>query len=265
MAFRLSGPLRLLGYKDGKPVFDLPTSPVAQTATPAPAPVAAPAAVTSAATAPKAQSAAPAGARPNKFPGTCVLCREAVPEQKGLLAKQDGEWRVWHQPGNCSEKKAAPVAAPVAAPRRAAPPAAPARGPVCTPDGKEPSKGYFTAEFAEDGKDTYVTLRLRRQAAGDSFKPGRMLVSYLSGPSNESDYTRFADIDAQGRCWIWPKYRDNARLRRAVAAVLGDQKAAGEAWARESQSCWRCGLALTTPWALDHLMGKDCWEQYTGG
>lgn len=120
--------------------------------------------------------------------------------------------------------------------------------------------GYFSAQFGDDASD-YVTLRLRRQKDDDPFKPGRILVGYLMGRNNEGDYLKFADVDEQGRCWIWPKHRSNERLRQAVASVLGDQRAAGEAWARASERCWRCGKRLTTPESLDRLQGEECWNK----
>ncbi|WP_428957924.1 DUF6011 domain-containing protein [Streptomyces sp. cg35] len=141
--------------------------------------------------------------------------------------------------------------------RPAHPKGASSTRPVCTPDGKEPLEGYFTAQFGDSGND-YVTLRFRRQGTNRSFKPGQILVGYLAGPDNQSSYESFASVDSRGRCWIWHAYTGNQRLRQAVASVLGDQRLAGEAWARMSQRCWLCGQPLTTPESLDLLVGPDC-------
>jgi hypothetical protein len=251
----------VLGYKDGKPVFDTPARPAPREPQPAPASTARSASTSAPAPAPTRSASTSGPERKNQFPGECSLCGTGVAKEAGLLERVDGRWKVRHRPGDPACKKAPAVKAdtPTLAP------SVPARGPVCTPDGKEPSKGYFTAEFEHEGQQVHVTLRLKRQKDDDRFKPGRLLVSYLMGSNNEGDYQKFGDIDEQGRCWIWAKHRDNVKLRRAVAAVLGDQKTAGEAWARESERCWRCAQHLTTPWALDHLMGRDCWEQMYDG
>lgn len=185
------------------------------------------------------------------------------------------------------DSEPAPVVQPAAAPVRKAPPPVrpqpgppkrpvsrpdfgasqpsdgPRRGPIRTPDGSEPLTGYFTAQFGDDTGD-YVTVRIRRQGPNSDFKPGKLLVAYLYGRNNEGDYTNMADIDASGRCWLWPAYKDNQRFRQAIASVLGDQKAAGEAWARATERCWRCHILLSTPESLERLMGEDCWNKVYG-
>ncbi|MGW7100413.1 DUF6011 domain-containing protein [Streptomyces sp. NPDC054883] len=121
----------------------------------------------------------------------------------------------------------------------------------------EPLTGYFTAQFGDDQGD-YVTIRILRQPDDSRFKPGSLVASYLRGRDNETDYTKFAHLDEQGQPRIWKLYAANARLRAALAAVLGDQRGAGEAWARQSKRCWRCGRLLTTPDSLERLMGEEC-------
>ncbi|MET7363251.1 DUF6011 domain-containing protein [Streptomyces sp. NPDC005562] len=245
MAFQISGPLKLKGYDDhGKPDFGL-TAPATE-------PAAAPAPARSA----RKQGAA-AKTYPNKFGAACRLCKTWVPAQQGERLQVDGAWVTQHPQGKCMQAPKAPVEKPETTPAK--------NRPVCTPDGKEPLTGYFTAQFGADRRD-YVTVRIRRQEASTStFRPGELLVGYLMGSDNESDYTRFANIDDKGRCWIWKSYADNARLREAVASVLGDQKAAGEAWARESECCWRCGRVLTTPESLERLMGDECASKRAAG
>lgn len=248
MAFQIPAPLTLVGYDaDGKPDFGLRKfAPAAVLA--APAPTAAPVPVVS-------ESAS--GYEPkykNKFATLCHLCGARVEAEKGERVQVDGKWQGRHLPGQCEEVRPSPQAEPAAPVKQGG------NGPVVAPSGREIWTGYFTAQFGDDPQD-YVTLRIRRQGKDSTFRPGGLIVSHLMGRDNQHDYTRFAHIDERGRCWIWKSYADNSRLRQAVASVLGDQKAAGEAWARTSECCWRCGLPLTTPESLDRLMGDECFRK----
>jgi hypothetical protein len=246
MAFQIPAPLKLLGYDaDGKPDFGLrrfAPAPEAHAKTSAAAPSAA-------ATAPVASTS---GAKyKNKFAAACHLCGTWVEAEKGERFTVDRKWMTRHLPGDCPTTSTTATAV--------APAAQAVNRPIVAGNG-EPWTGYFTAQFGDDTKD-YVTLRIRRQGKDSNFRPGQLIISYLMGRNNQSDYTRFAHVDERGRCWIWKSYAENARLRQAVASVLGDQKAAGEAWARASKCCWRCALPLTTPESLDRLMGEECYAK----
>ncbi|MEU6362302.1 DUF6011 domain-containing protein [Streptomyces albidoflavus] len=232
MAFVLSAPLVLLGYDgEGRPDFGL-VAPVSTSA--------------AGASVPKQERV-----ERNRFPGFCP-CGGRVPESKGRRVREDGKWITRHMPGECISGEEGPAR-----------PASQNRWPLSTPPGAEAEEGYFTAQFGQDSDD-YVTMRIRRQGAESKFRPGELIATYLSGPDNERSYTGFAHIDSRGRGWIWKKYADNARLREALASVLGDQKAAGEAWARRSKRCWKCALPLTTPESLDALMGRECARKQSG-
>lgn len=135
-------------------------------------------------------------------------------------------------------------------------------------------KGYFTVVF-EDG--TRRTLRLRRQAKDDSFKPGVMLVSLLTGPDNTASYTNVGEVyENRGiarKVRVWRKHQQNELLLEAVRVLCGDPQAAAKAYAQESDRCSKCNHELTVPQGpkSQHLnpyrddgYGPDCGEEILG-
>ncbi|GAA1978519.1 DUF6011 domain-containing protein [Kitasatospora viridis] len=247
MAHFISGPLRVLGIENGRPVFSYETPRTA----PLPAPEA-----------PKTASK-PVREAANAYPGTCTVCGTTVAAGAGLREKTGTAWTVRHRTddnGRClttasAEPKAAAPVKKTATPASSA--SSPKSGPVRLPSGTVLLPGYFTVEGVDGGG--HVTLRVRRQKAGEKFMPGRFLVAYLSGPENTADYTNFANADeADKTLFVWKAHQGSTRLRQALAALAGDQITAGKAWARASQCCWRCGLPLTTPESLDRLIGPEC-------
>ncbi|MFD7835618.1 DUF6011 domain-containing protein [Streptomyces sp. NPDC059761] len=245
MAFRLSKPLVLVGYDEsGRPDFGLGSSTIRPTTPPQAASkerfVATAAELT--------EAAKTIGV--NKYGGSCFQpdCGAYVAAGEGQRIKLRDSWLVRHVPGKCPASSAA--IAPL--PRQV-----PVEKPGDVPSATAVLTGYFTAQFGDDQSD-YVTLRIRRQPEDSTFKPGELIISYLRGRNNEDDYTKFANVDSQGRPRVWKSYVENSRLNAALAAVLGDQRGAGETWARASKRCWRCGRLLTTPESLDRLLGEEC-------
>lgn len=118
-------------------------------------------------------------------------------------------------------------------------------------------EGIFTVEF-EDG--SYQTLRVRRQNEDTSFMPGALLVGFLSGSDNVSDYTNFAHVLPNGFVKIWKKHQGNTKLIESVKVLRGDQIACAKAYARHSDHCSFCNRPLTTPESLDAGWGKKCAE-----
>lgn len=116
-------------------------------------------------------------------------------------------------------------------------------------------EGFYTVVF-EDGE--YRTLRLRRQKAGSTFMPGRMMVSYLCGPDNTSDYNSFAHVNDEGNVIVWRRYKQDSVLAEAVRVLVGDPKAAQMAYAQKSGNCYICGRTLTTPESIAKGLGPVC-------
>ena len=116
-------------------------------------------------------------------------------------------------------------------------------------------EGRFTVQF-ENGD--YKTIRVRRQDEDATFMPGRLVLSYLSGSDNDSDYTSFAHVDEGGNTRVWKKYRQNSSLIEALKVLVGSPTAAREAYAEQSGCCSRCGRTLTVPTSLHAGLGPEC-------
>lgn len=172
---------------------------------------------------------------PNKFGAKCVVCGVYVQAGAGETTKNNGKWEVRHVQPCPTAEQAAEAAAP--------------SGEFKVPTGR------YTVVWG----DHYKTIRVEKQDEFDDFMPGVTLLKYLSGPSNESDYTGFAHVDARtGEVRFWKKHRDNEVLREAVKVLLGDPKAASQAYAVESNRCSRCNHPLTVPASVHAGLGPDC-------
>ena len=174
--------------------------------------------------------------RRNVYGARCSSCQAWVEAGQGRLENTGGMWKVSHIPP-CPNKEAAP-----------APEATPTRTTFKVPDGR------YTVVFA----DGHKTIRVAHQDEFDSFMPGKAVLSFLSGSNNDSDYTSFAHVDERGSVRIWKKHQGNERLLQAVKVLLGDPKAASQAYARESGCCGVCNRTLTTPESLAAGIGPEC-------
>lgn len=178
---------------------------------------------------------APAFARTNQYAAECARCYEKVPAGQGSLSLEDGQWVVRHL-NDCLKQVVEPVPAPT------------------TQQFKVPD-GRYTVSF---GDGSYKTLRVQTQALDADFMAGRTLLAYLSGASNDSDYTRFGHVTDDGSVVIWKKHRDNETLREAVKVLIGSPQAAALAYAEQSGCCARCGRTLTVPASLNMGYGPEC-------
>lgn len=181
-------------------------------------------------------TAAPAFARTNKYAAECERCHEKVPAEQGSLSLEDGQWVVRHIADCLAHVE------PVPAPQ-------PAVSVFKVPDGR------YTVSF---GDGSYKTLRVQTQGLDADFMAGRTLLAYLSGASNDSDYTRFAHVTDDGSVVVWKKHRDNETLREAVKVLIGSPQAAALAYAEQSGCCARCGRTLTVPASLNMGYGPEC-------
>lgn len=195
----------------------------------------------------KAEAPAPARehrtTKPNQYPGDCRNCGEHVAAGRGYLGPRvDGRWTVEHiECGQLTEVAQAKTPEVVDSFR------IPVRTPLLD--------GTYTVVF-EDGD--YRTIRVRTQDESDDFMPGAPILSYLSGPNNEADYTSFANVNQSGFVVIWRKHRDNAELEEAVKVLCADPEASLKAHGRHSGRCGLCGRTLTTPESLDFGIGPEC-------
>jgi hypothetical protein len=99
----------------------------------------------------------------------------------------------------------------------------PAMEPYADP-GTEPvlGWGHYTVVLAGAGHRTL-------EVAGPDFRARSLIVSYLCGPGNESNYRAFTHITAGGDGLLWHRFREDSTL----AALVAHPTAAGKRW--------RCG------------------------
>jgi len=180
-------------------------------------------------------AATSADKRPNRYGGKCTKCSAWVEAGAGYLTGRAGAWTTEHIECPSEDAPAAPVS-------------------TSAHKGDLP-EGRFTVQFA-DG--TYKTIRIRRQDEDAQFMPSRLVLSYLSGSDNDSDYTSFAHVDEGGNTRVWKKYRQNTALVEALKVLVGSPTAAREAYAEQSGCCSRCGRTLTVPTSLHAGLGPEC-------
>ena len=130
------------------------------------------------------------------------------------------------------------------------------------------SDGTFTVIFTDD---SYVTVKIKtdkdelRPDGSKNFFHNKKIISYLSGPDNEKNFTGFAHLDEDGGLHVWKNYQylDGMAKYEAALMILSDtgiigQAQAGMAYALRSSRCWRCNKKLTVPTSLHQGMGPDC-------
>jgi hypothetical protein len=120
-------------------------------------------------------------------------------------------------------------------------------------------EGKYTIVFGEG--DDHVTIEVGRQREDAKFMPGLLVLSYLNGPDNCSDYAGFAHVTAQGRVVIWSRFKGNARLAGAARVLVGDALAAAKAYSAMSGICPFCHNDLTHPDSLFSGWGERCAEK----
>jgi len=169
--------------------------------------------------------------RPNRYGGKCTKCNVWVEAGAGYLTGRAGAWTTEHI--ECPSEAPVSINAHTFA----------------------VAEGRYTIQFETGG---YKTLRVRRQDDDADFKPGLLLISFLSGSDNDRDYTSFAHVEADGTTRVWKKYRQSHDLVEALKVLIGSPTAAREAYAEQSGCCSRCGRTLTVPTSLHAGLGPEC-------
>lgn len=95
------------------------------------------------------------------------------------------------------------------------------------------------------------TFKVEVQASDAKFAPGQVIISYLAGADNDSDYTGFGFI-VGNTVRPWKRYADSPLLSFA-AALMADPDAA-----LVSKNCARCNRTLTTPESITAGLGPEC-------
>lgn len=111
------------------------------------------------------------------------------------------------------------------------------------------------------------TFRIRRQPDDAKFAPGQRIVSLLTGPDNEADYTGFAFLTDAGHLCMWKKYRDSTAFnayRKMLEQPERYRESHGLEYAVEKR-CARCFRRLTTPESISRGLGPECAEAMKRG
>lgn len=122
--------------------------------------------------------------------------------------------------------------------------------------------GTYTIVLNEKGD--YRTLRIV-DAPEQMGKPqGTQIAQFLSGADNTADFTGFAFVSGS-RVGIWSKFKADSVLAKALNILLTADKEQqadyGQAYAIESNNCWRCGRKLTVPASVNRGLGPICAEK----
>lgn len=118
-----------------------------------------------------------------------------------------------------------------------------------------PGEGTYTVVLGSERR----TLKFVAPKEG-TFK-GKIVVRYLSGSDNESDYTGFANSQDVTHVRIWRRYKEDSVLVEALKFLCesdANRADAGERYALESSRCWRCGRKLTVPASIHRGLGPEC-------
>jgi Family of unknown function (DUF6011) len=123
--------------------------------------------------------------------------------------------------------------------------------------------GIYTVVYP-NGEHRTLRVKEAKRMARVGQETGPLIVGFLSGCDNESDYTYFGFLRDDNGVNFWRSFASGqaperlARIRKAVATIAGDQKAAGLAYALNSSRCCRCNRTLTVPASIHNGMGPEC-------
>jgi hypothetical protein len=103
------------------------------------------------------------------------------------------------------------------------------------------------------------TFRIKTQSLDSGFALGKRVLSLLTGPDNEADYTGFAFIDDQGRVSVWrsklgTKFEQYGRFIERLE-YHQDTHGMQVLWAAR---CRVCNRQLTTPESIESGIGPVC-------
>lgn len=127
-----------------------------------------------------------------------------------------------------------------------------------TVKGTVPKHGTYTVVYGtlKDGTQ-HRTLRIKKIHP----QSDRVVVEYLYGPQNTSDFRRFADV-VEGGIYVHNGFKQDSDLVDALQFLLNADnetlKAAGYKYALDSGNCAMCGRKLTVPASIHAGIGPVC-------
>lgn len=128
--------------------------------------------------------------------------------------------------------------------------------------------GRFTLRNRTSGE--HRTLEIKTQPIDAKFAPGERVVSLLTGPNNEADYTGFGFVNDQG-IHVWNKKRSTngtksewewcAEILWSLALDGGFSPFADRYEFLMEGRCMKCNRVLTTPESILTGIGPICAEK----
>lgn len=118
--------------------------------------------------------------------------------------------------------------------------------------------GTFTLELPSGHR----TFRTQVQAADADFAPGEVIISFLSGSDNESDFTGFAFVKGtpeSPRLTVWKRFQESEELLAHAELLLSDPFADSVLLAK---NCMACGRKLTRPSSVHANIGPECAKRF---
>lgn len=105
------------------------------------------------------------------------------------------------------------------------------------------------------------TFRIRTQPDDADFMPRKRIISLLTGPDNERDFTSFGFVGGDGSIHVWYKKRGTQFEKLARFLERADWFAGNQGFTFTwSAKCRRCNRELTTPESLASGLGPICRE-----
>lgn len=116
--------------------------------------------------------------------------------------------------------------------------------------------GTFTVTSTATGE--HRTFKVRTQKDDAKFAPKSRIVSLMTGPCNQSDYTGFAFVN-NGKIHVWgSKQGGKFDAYANMLANLDRHVQTGKVTVEASICCRRCSRPLTTPESLASGIGPIC-------
>lgn len=106
---------------------------------------------------------------------------------------------------------------------------------------------------------SHRTFQIRTQKPDAKFAPGERIVSLLTGPNNEQDFTSFGFVKPDGKIIVWRKHQGTQFERFARMLMNAKDEAARFGlcfmW---SATCRKCNRKLTTVESILSGIGPTC-------
>ena len=116
-----------------------------------------------------------------------------------------------------------------------------------------------TITVANPATGEHRTFKVNTQPEDARFAPGQRIVSLLTGPNNDEDFTAFGFVNENGRICLWS--RNRTPHFEKLAFILEQPEKAATKWGltyQWSARCRRCNRTLTDPESIETGIGPTC-------